>query len=255
MEPTFIGADATTPKSEIVILKAKDGTIIVHKSIATKSETLENLLKDTTKADTEAPMLPIPDFPAEDIKIALNFCRCLVTATELSDFTNKREAKVIQWQLDFIKPWAADFHRLLEILHAADFLHIQQFMDLIAYQAATHIEGKTKEELRAMLGIKKGEEGFTEKDLAEIAEEEKFMSNLTPPPATSATASTTASTSASATASTSASATPVVPATPVATQGHTDADLEDPDDDEDDDEGATAAAAEDKGKVPEAPAS
>ena len=123
--------------------------IAVPVSAARESVTIKNAMVDTG----DHVSIPV-SLPADIVRVVMDFCALLAQhSTELTDFAPKRKSKVVQWQQDFIARYVNDHPILFRMLKAANYLHVQQLLDLTAFTIAQALNGKNVAGMREYLQI------------------------------------------------------------------------------------------------------
>jgi len=153
-----------------ITLQSHDGqTFNVSDStgIAAMSATIKNLLED---ADPGHPV-PLPNVDGKILSKIVEYCKYHAehpTQVE-DDKTNKKTDDIVPWDLDFCK---VDQSTIFELILAANYLDIQDLLDLMCKTVANMIKGKTPDEIRATFNIKND---FTPAEIEDVRAENSWV--------------------------------------------------------------------------------
>lgn len=148
-------------------------TITTTFGAISESSVLRNMLADVGDYAQDIPVT-IADPP---LRIIINFCDQLSKHHDaITDFTAGHNTVLVQWQRDFMMPYKDNYPLLESILDGANYLDIQQLLNLTAFTIADLFHGKTAAQLRAIMGIT--DPGFTAAQICEIEEENAWLRDL-----------------------------------------------------------------------------
>ena len=118
------------------------------------------------------------DFPNAEINLSQINYKTLVKIVEFLEHYKNKQPKKIQrplpkkdfkecvdeWDYNFIN---IDTEEIFELMIGANYLHIQALLDLTSAKIASMIRGKSPEEIRRILGMKKDNDEFNENEIKE----------------------------------------------------------------------------------------
>ena len=143
---------------ETVRLQSSDGDIFdVDVDVAKLSITIKNMLEDFLVAsDAEDEPVPLANVNTPTLRKVIAWC------THHKDDDSRQEMKVFEGaskQTGNISPWDAEFLKmeqpdLFDLILAANFLDIDDLLDLTCKAVANMIIGKSTEEIRKTFNIK-----------------------------------------------------------------------------------------------------
>jgi S-phase kinase-associated protein 1 len=177
---------------EVPIVGYDEVQFTVSMSGAKQSGTLRHLIIDLAydrAAKAPIPVL-IPDVSTAALRVALDFCEKAARTTEdPANFTvadpsdRTKVARIPDWMATLIKPFADNYKMLADIVTYADYMDIQDLVQLASHSIACMIKGKSTEEMREIMGITEETEGknfgFNEEQLTkEIPDEKEFIRRL-----------------------------------------------------------------------------
>lgn len=139
--------------AELKFISEGGDTVLFPAEIQNYSQFIKDMIEDTGE-EGEIELNTIKTETLEKIKV------WLIHRMELSQPVDK-EYDLPEWEENFLKPDQAE---LLEIVLAADYLRIQELVDITCKKVAGMIKGKSPAEVRDILKI--------EKDLTEVEEEQ-----------------------------------------------------------------------------------
>ncbi|XP_057959192.1 SKP1-like protein 1A [Malania oleifera] len=142
-------------------LKASDGIVFeVEENVAMESETIKLIFLEDV-VSREAPV-PLPNVSGKILAKVLEFCKVRAELRPRSDFNEK----IKDFKKDFAKD--EDDATLIALLNAANYLNINDLLDLLCQKVADLIKDKSVEEVRQFFGI---EGDFTPEEEEEIRKE------------------------------------------------------------------------------------
>lgn len=150
----------------IVIIETTFGVI-------SESSVLRNMLADVEDCTQDIP-ITVAEPP---LRIIINFCEQLSKHHDaVTNFTAGHDTVLVPWQRDFMTPYKDNYPLLESILAGANYLDIQQLLNLTAFTIADLFHGKTVAQLRTIMGIT--DPGFTAAQIREIEEENAWLRDL-----------------------------------------------------------------------------
>lgn len=166
--PDFPGHDCTNAdaKCEFIDIPTTCGP-------ASESATIRNLLNDLGNSGSPIPVavsVPI-------LREVVRFCELLWTHHhDVTDFSKRHLTQVAGWQIAFITPFRTNYLMMFKLIGAADYLNIQQLMQLGCFTIAQELHGKNEAQMRVIFGVT--DAGFSADQLKEIEEENAWLKNL-----------------------------------------------------------------------------
>ncbi|KAH9613170.1 hypothetical protein KSS87_022154, partial [Heliosperma pusillum] len=146
---------AETATSKKILLKSSDGEDFeVDEIVALESQTIKHMIED----DCADNAIPLPNVTATILSKVIEYCKKHVdaAAAKTADTTTSTAASVVgddelkKWDEEFVK---VDQSTLFDLILAANYLNIQNLLDLTCQTVADMIKGKTPEEIRKTFNI------------------------------------------------------------------------------------------------------
>ncbi|XP_010254888.1 PREDICTED: SKP1-like protein 1A [Nelumbo nucifera] len=154
-ESASTNTDETTKNA---ILRSSDGEIFeVDVKVAMESITIKNIIEE----DLETTIIPIPNVTGRVLSKVIEFCKEHVKARAEVD-ADVSEKNIKEFDKEFVN---ADYSQLLNYALAANYLHIEELLELTCQAIADKIKDKTVEEVRDIFGIKNDFEPHEEEAL------------------------------------------------------------------------------------------
>ncbi|XP_059065163.1 SKP1-like protein 1B isoform X1 [Cryptomeria japonica] len=137
-----------------VKLKSSDDEMFeVDEAVAFESETIKNMIEDTGVES----VVPLPNVNSK-----------MDAAKTSEETTAISELDVKTWDKEFVK---VDQATLFDIIQAANYLNIENLLDLTCQTVADMIKGKTPEEIRMIFNIKND---YTPEEEEEVRRENQW---------------------------------------------------------------------------------
>jgi S-phase kinase-associated protein 1 len=128
-------------------LQSYDGeTFEVDEAVALKSQTIKYLIEDGCANNT----IPIPNVTGKILAMIIEYCKKHVEAEAASSDEKPSEDDLKAWDADFVK---IDSATLFELVIAANYLNINNLLNLTCATVGDMIKGKTSEEIRETFNI------------------------------------------------------------------------------------------------------
>jgi S-phase kinase-associated protein 1 len=128
-------------------LQSYDGeTFEVDEAVALKSQTIKYLIEDGCANST----IPIPNVTGKILAMIIEYCKKHVEAEAASSDEKPSEDDLKAWDADFVK---IDSTTLFELVIAANYLNINNLLNLTCNTIGEMIKGKTSEEIRQTFNI------------------------------------------------------------------------------------------------------
>jgi S-phase kinase-associated protein 1 len=128
-------------------LQSYDGeTFEVDEAVALKSQTIKYLIEDGCANNT----IPIPNVTGKILAMIIEYCKKHVEAEAASSDEKPSEDDLKAWDADFMK---IDSATLFELVIAANYLNINNLLNLTCSTIGEMIKGKTSEEIRQTVNI------------------------------------------------------------------------------------------------------
>jgi S-phase kinase-associated protein 1 len=128
-------------------LQSYDGeTFEVDEAVALKSQTIKYLIEDGCANST----IPIPNVTGKILAMIIEYCKKHVEAEAASSDEKPSEDDLKAWDADFMK---IDSATLFELVIAANYLNINNLLNLTCSTIGEMIKGKTSEEIRQTFNI------------------------------------------------------------------------------------------------------
>jgi S-phase kinase-associated protein 1 len=128
-------------------LQSYDGeTFQVDEAVELKSQTIKYLIEDGCANNT----IPIPNVTGKILAMIIEYCKKHVEAEAASSDEKPSEDDLKAWDADFVK---IDSTTLFELVIAANYLNINNLLNLTCNTIGEMIKGKTSEEIRQTFNI------------------------------------------------------------------------------------------------------
>jgi S-phase kinase-associated protein 1 len=128
-------------------LQSYDGeTFEVDEAVALESQTIKYLIEDGCANST----IPIPNVTGKILAMIIEYCKKHVEAEAASSDEKPSEDDLKAWDADFMK---IDSATLFELVIAANYLNINNLLNLTCATVGDMIKGKTSEEIRETFNI------------------------------------------------------------------------------------------------------
>jgi S-phase kinase-associated protein 1 len=128
-------------------LQSYDGeTFEVDEAVALQSQTIKYLIEDGCANNT----IPIPNVTGKILAMIIEYCKKHVEAEAASSDEKPSEDDLKAWDADFVK---IDSTTLFELVIAANYLNINNLLNLTCNTIGEMIKGKTSEEIRQTFNI------------------------------------------------------------------------------------------------------
>jgi len=146
-------------ESKKIKIRSSDGEIFdVEGKVATKSETIKNLLESLESGgdENQAEAIPLPNVTGSVLKKVLEWCTHHKDDEPPVEEKDKDEEKkpdgaLEQWDADYIK---VDHGALFDLLMASNYMQIKGLLDVACKAVANQLRGKSPEEIRQIFNIK-----------------------------------------------------------------------------------------------------
>eukprot|EP00253_Pinus_taeda_P035294 PITA_35294 len=149
-----------------VSLRSSDGELFdVTEAVAFESQTIKYMIEDTGTANA----IPLPNVSSEILSKVIAYCKYHVDAQNPAhekSAISEEDMKI--WDEDFVK---VDQDTLLDLILAANYLNIENLLDLTCQTIAEMIKGKTPEEIRKTFNLKND---FTPEEEEEVRRENQW---------------------------------------------------------------------------------
>ncbi|KAI3857222.1 hypothetical protein MKW98_007623 [Papaver atlanticum] len=148
------------PTSKMVTLKSSDGkTFDVEESVALQSQTIKHMIE----YDCADNGIPLPNVTSKILAKVIEYCR-----KHDGDADEKGKDEVKNWDSEFVK---VDQATMFDLILAANYLNINELLDLTCQTVADMIKGETPEEIRKPFNIKNY---FTPEEEEEVRRENQW---------------------------------------------------------------------------------
>ncbi|KAI3855572.1 hypothetical protein MKX03_006610 [Papaver bracteatum] len=149
----------------MVTLMSSDGeTFDVDEAVALQSGTIKHMIEDGC-ADNA---IPIPNITSNILAKVIEYCKKHVESSEEGDGGSRRRTEdedLKNWDAEFLK---VDDYILFDLILAANYLDIDNLLQLTTQKVADTISGKTPEQIRKYFYIKND---FTPEEEKKVKEE------------------------------------------------------------------------------------
>lgn len=162
--------------NDLVNLITKEGDKIpIKKEVAKWSKLLETMLTpDGEDEDEENEQdIPVANISTKTLKLVIDFMEYRHKNGKMNEIEKPLSGHlgtiVSEWDYEFISK--LDQETLFEVILGANYLNVQELLDLSCAQVASMIKGKTPEEIRQTFNIVND---FTPEEEAQVREENKW---------------------------------------------------------------------------------
>ena len=147
----------------LILLSRENTQVPCLRNAALLSRTVASFLDGTEEDD--APMIPLPNVPTAILLRIVEFLERRWAACGDSDEVPSAHA---EWQQQFAHNPSQFHQETIDLLLAANFMDVPSLVTLCCQELASHIKGKTPEEIRAEFNIPND---FTPEEEEEIRKE------------------------------------------------------------------------------------
>jgi len=152
----------------ITVTTSDKKSITLDSYVAKMSLVIKNMIEDIGEDNHE---IMLPNVSSKILAILTNYCQhvSLHPRTDDEQYKMKRSAfndYIPDWEKFFIEN--LDFNTLIETISAADYLDINNLIDIGCRCIANMIRGKTPNEICEIFGVKGGPESFSEKEKEDV---------------------------------------------------------------------------------------
>eukprot|EP00253_Pinus_taeda_P001197 PITA_01197 len=149
-----------------VTLKSSDNVLFdVTDAVAFESEYIKMMIEDTDTANA----IPLPNVSSKILSKVIEYCEYHVKAQMLAAGKSAiSEDEIRIWDEEFVK---VDEATLCDLILAANYLNIENLLDLTCQTVADMIKEKTPEEIRKIFNIEKD---FTTAEEEEVRRENQW---------------------------------------------------------------------------------
>ncbi|GLJ36416.1 hypothetical protein SUGI_0731180 [Cryptomeria japonica] len=149
-----------------VSLKSSDDEMFeVDQAVAFASETIKNMIEDTSVES----VVPLPNVNSKILAKVIEYCKYHVDAAKTTEETTAiSEGGVKKWDQEYVK---VDQATLFDLILAANYLNINNLLHFTCQTVADMIEGKSPEDIRKTFNI---ENDFTPEEEAEVRRENQW---------------------------------------------------------------------------------
>ena len=159
----------TEPGRTVTVLTSDGQAMDMTRAAASMARTLEDLLNDLGE---DSP-IPIPSVNAHIMRHVIEYAEYKVHNPNPAKPTDPKELRrtddILPWDRDFIA--ALDQSTLFDVIMAANYLSLQDLVDLGCKSVANMIKGKSVEELRETFHLKNE---FTPEEEKKVREENEW---------------------------------------------------------------------------------
>lgn len=156
--------DNVTDKSLVTLLTRDNVEVPIYVEDVQCSGTIMNILVDMTDVD----QIPV-EVDSDILDIVIDYCQYHSKNIDYNINNDPYEYGYDSELIDNI-----DIDTIFDLINAANYLEIDNLLDLTTKGLATYIEGKTTEKLREMLKV---ENDYTPAEEAALREKYKFIIN------------------------------------------------------------------------------
>ncbi|XP_059065089.1 SKP1-like protein 1A isoform X2 [Cryptomeria japonica] len=148
-----------------VLLSSDDEMFEVDQAVAFASETIKNMIEDTSVES----VVPLPNVNSKILAKVIEYCKYHVDAAKTTEETTAiSEGGVKKWDQEYVK---VDQATLFDLILAANYLNINNLLHFTCQTVADMIEGKSPEDIRKTFNI---ENDFTPEEEAEVRRENQW---------------------------------------------------------------------------------
>src|SRR3989338_2401540 len=155
----------------------KNNSLVVDVDVARQSLLIKDMVEDMDEEElNEGTEIPLPNVEFEVLKKCVDYMKYHVTA-KVAEIPKPLQGTIEE----FLKSVKADFElafidkltneTIIEIIMAANYMNINDLLQLMCAVIASQIKGKTPEHIRELFGI---ENDFTPEEEERIREENKW---------------------------------------------------------------------------------
>jgi len=155
----------------------KNNSLVVDVDVARQSLLIKDMVEDMDEEElNEGTEIPLPNVEFEVLKKCVDYMKYHVTA-KVAEIPKPLQGTIEE----FLKSVKADFElafidkltneTIIEIIMAANYMNINDLLQLMCAVIASQIKGKTPEQIRELFGI---ENDFTPEEEERIREENKW---------------------------------------------------------------------------------
>ena len=133
---------------------------------------IKDMLEEPDEDETDIPVIPVPNVMSKPLEKVLKYCAHHWN-NKADEIEKPLKGKVEDVISDFDKQFLSEIDQelLIELIMAANYLNIQDLLNLTCAKVASMIKGKTPEEIRQMFNI---ENDLTPEEEEKIREENKW---------------------------------------------------------------------------------
>ncbi|KAH0711491.1 hypothetical protein KY289_007450 [Solanum tuberosum] len=125
---------------KMLILKSSDGDEFeIEESIAVQSITIKNMVED------DYTLIPLPNVNTQNLIVIIEYMK------KHAEKTDSNEEEIKEFDKNFVKD--KNYQKMLEIILAANYLHINDLMDLLCMAIADRIKNKYVSAVRMIFNI------------------------------------------------------------------------------------------------------
>ena len=161
--------------NDLINLITKEGDKIpIKKEVAKWSKLLETMITTDDDEDEENEQdIPVANINTKTLKLVIDFMEYRHKNGSMNEIEKPLSGHlgtiVSEWDYEFISK--LDQETLFEVILGANYLNVQELLDLSCAQVASMIKGKTPEEIRQTFNIVND---FTPEEEAQVREENKW---------------------------------------------------------------------------------
>lgn len=155
-----------TDSEKVTLVSSDNESFEVDQAVAEESETIKNLLADTS----DDSMVPLMNVRGSILSKVITYCKYQVEARETDDQGRVRKTadEIKRFKKDFVD---VEKSVLFELILAANYLNIKDLLEDTCQAVADMIKGKSAEEIRREFNI---ENDFTPEEEEEIRRENQW---------------------------------------------------------------------------------
>ena len=159
-----------------IILQTHDGYQVTDarsKAIIKRSKTLQFILEDASTKDGHTFTIPQDTVTGPVLQKIEEWCYYHRKHKTLQVPT--RDQPPVSWDVAFLDRFKDDHNLLCGVMMSANYLAIENLLEICAWQVAQFIIGKSPEEIRETFGI---ENDFTPEEEAQVRQENEFYAQF-----------------------------------------------------------------------------